>query len=325
MTIGFHCSHEQHPPSALLGLLREAERVGFRHAMCSDHFHPWSERQGHSGFSWSWLGAALAVTRAELGVVCAPGQRQHPALVAQAAATLTEMFPGRLWVAVGSGEALNESITGEPWPDKAIRQARLEESAAVIRSLWAGRTVTAAGAVRVTAARLFTRPPVPPRLLGAALTPETAARVGTWADGLITVPGPRDRMREVLAAFRATAGPDAPAFLQVALAFGPNDAESAAEAYEQWRHCTLPPHLLADLSSPDAFDRATSATAVDDVSTCVRVSADVSRQIAWLREDLDLGFDRVYLHNVVRDHRWFFDACEKRLLPELADAAGARR
>src|ERR671912_419494 len=129
--IGFHASHEQIHPAVLLDAVRVAEQVGFTAAMCSDHFQPWSERQGHSGFAWSWLGAALAVTPMSFGTVCAPGQRYHPAVVAQAAATLAEMYPGRFWLAVGSGEALNESITGQSWPPKPERNARLLESAAM--------------------------------------------------------------------------------------------------------------------------------------------------------------------------------------------------
>jgi coenzyme F420-dependent glucose-6-phosphate dehydrogenase len=118
MKIGYHCSHEQWPPSKLLAHVQRAEQAAFDAAMCSDHFHPWLEDQGHSGFSWSWLGAAMQATTLSFGTVCAPGQRYHPAVVAQAAATLAEMFPGRFWLSVGSGEALNESITGEPWPPK---------------------------------------------------------------------------------------------------------------------------------------------------------------------------------------------------------------
>src|SRR6188768_1465013 len=116
--IGFHASHELHAPSKLLHFVRQAERVGFREAMCSDHFHPWTPSQGQSGFAWSWLGAALQATRMNFGMVTSPGQRYHPAILAQASGTLLEMFPGRLWMAAGSGEALNESITGDAWPSK---------------------------------------------------------------------------------------------------------------------------------------------------------------------------------------------------------------
>ncbi|HEX6419188.1 MAG TPA: LLM class flavin-dependent oxidoreductase, partial [Acidimicrobiales bacterium] len=123
--IGYHASHEQHPPSRLVADARHAEAAGFGAISSSDHFSPWSERQGESGFAWSWLGAAMQLTQVPFGVVNAPGQRYHPAIIAQAIATLGEMFPGRLWVAMGSGEASNEHITGERWPDKPTRNARL--------------------------------------------------------------------------------------------------------------------------------------------------------------------------------------------------------
>jgi G6PDH family F420-dependent oxidoreductase len=135
--IGYHASHEQFPPSTLLRLVKAAEQAGFQAAKCSDHFHPWSDRQGHSGYAWSWLGAAMEATRIPFGVISAPGWRYHPAIVAQAAATLAEMYPGRFWLALGSGQALNEGITGLPWPPKAERNARLKESAEVIRARWA--------------------------------------------------------------------------------------------------------------------------------------------------------------------------------------------
>jgi coenzyme F420-dependent glucose-6-phosphate dehydrogenase len=315
--IGFHCSHEQHAPSALLALSRRAEEAGFRAAMCSDHFHPWSERQAHSGFSWAWLGAALEATRASFGTVCAPGQRYHPAVIAQAAATLAEMYVDRFWVAFGSGEALNEAMTGEPWPSKPERNARLKECADVVRALWAGETVSWQGRVRVKNAKLYSRPARPPLLVAAALTPETARWAGSWADAMITAASERETMRAVVDEFRAGGGAGKPLFLQVALAFGRTDDESARIAHDQWRQCTLAAGQLADLATPGEFDEATSHASVSDVVSKVRASADVERQLAWLQEDLALGFDRVYLHNLVRDHDRFFEACAERILPAL--------
>src|SRR5215208_1707796 len=124
----FHASHEQLPPSRLIESVRAAEAAGFQGVTSSDHLSPWSERQGESGFAWSWLGAAMATTTLPFGVVTAPGQRYHPAITAQAIATLLDMFPDRLWVALGTGEASNEHITGERWPDKVTRTARLREA-----------------------------------------------------------------------------------------------------------------------------------------------------------------------------------------------------
>src|SRR3954471_6191677 len=128
---GLHCSHEQIHPSALIAAVQRAEEAGFDAAMSSDHFSPWSERQGQSAFAWSWLGAALQATDLSFGVVNAPGQRYHPAIIAQAIATLGAMFPGRVWAALGSGEYSNEHITGGPWPRKEVRNARLLESVEV--------------------------------------------------------------------------------------------------------------------------------------------------------------------------------------------------
>ncbi|HUP66259.1 MAG TPA: LLM class flavin-dependent oxidoreductase [Thermoanaerobaculia bacterium] len=105
MKIGYHASHEQFTPRDLLEYVRSAERAGFELAMCSDHLFPWSESQGESGFAWSWLGAALEATSLPFGVVNAPGYRYHPAIIAQAAATLAQMYPERFWIAIGSGEA----------------------------------------------------------------------------------------------------------------------------------------------------------------------------------------------------------------------------
>src|SRR5690606_16983421 len=144
-----HASHEQIPPSELLDAVRSAEAAGFSAATCSDHLTPWSERQGHSGYSWAWLGAALQATRMPIGVVAAPGPRCHPVVMAQAIATLGEMCAGRSWAALGSGEAMNEHVTGERWPPKPVRDERLLESVHVIRALLRGEEVSHDGLVTV--------------------------------------------------------------------------------------------------------------------------------------------------------------------------------
>src|SRR4051794_11216954 len=200
--IGFHASHELFHPHRLLELASHADRLGFGAGMCSDHFHPWTEGQGHSGFAWAWLGSALQATRASFGTVCAPGQRYHPAIIAQASATLAAMYPGRFWLAVGTGQNLNEHITGGPWPEKERRQERLKAAVDVIRALWAGELVEAQTPwFRVDRAKLYSRPEQPPLLFGAALTAETAEWVGSWADGLIPVGGEPDQLRPLVEAF----------------------------------------------------------------------------------------------------------------------------
>jgi coenzyme F420-dependent glucose-6-phosphate dehydrogenase len=322
--VGFHCAHEQHAPSDALQLALAAARAGFTHAMCSDHFHPWSEAQGHAAFTWSWLGAALQATHLTFGTVCAPGQRYHPAIVAQAAATLAEMSPERFWLAVGSGEALNEAITGDPWPPKPERNARLLESVEVMRALWRGETVTHDGLVRVQEAKLYTRPATSPLLYAAAMSEETARWAGSWADGLITVAGDRDAMRRVLDAFREGGGEGKPAFLQACLAYGRTDAESEATAVVQWRQAALTTTELADLTTPSAFDHASARLSPRAVLKKVRACADMERQREWIYEDLEMGFARVYLHNVVRDHTRFFEDWASRSFDTVVPRPGVR-
>src|SRR6185503_19009473 len=165
--IGFHASHEQVHPAALRDAAVRAEAAGFDAVMCSDHLAPWSEAQGQSGYTWTWLGAALQATdHVPMGSFHAPGQRYHPVISAQAMATVAAMFPGRFpWVALGSGQALNEHVTGAAWPVKADRMERLRECVDVMRALWAGEEVTHRGHIVVDRARLWSLPDEPPRLV----------------------------------------------------------------------------------------------------------------------------------------------------------------
>jgi probable non-F420 flavinoid oxidoreductase len=323
MTIfGWHASHEQLPPSRLLACVQLAEQAGFQAAMCSDHFAPWTAAQGHSGFAWSWLGAALQATGLRLGCVTAPGQRYHPAIVAQAAATLAELYPGRFWMALGSGEAVNEHITGTRWPVKRDRDARLEECVAVIRALLAGETVSHRGLVTVDRARLWSLPESPPALLGAAVSAETAARVGGWADGLITVLQPAERLRRVVDAFRAGGGEGKPVSLQVHLAYAADEAAALASAREHWPNGALDGRLCWELELPEQFEAATRHLRPDDLRGAVLVATDPGRLAEELAGYADLGFDAVYLHEVGPDQRRFIELAGERVLPRLAPVAG---
>ena len=317
VTVGYHASHEQHPPSRLRDYLTAAEEAGFAAGMCSDHFHPWSEQQGQSGFAWSWLGAALEATRLPMGVVNAPGQRYHPAIIAQAAATLAEMYPGRFWLAVGSGQDLNEHITGDAWPRKADRNRRLLESVEVIRALWRGETVTHRGAVVVEDAHLYTRPERPPRLLGAALTPATAEWVAGWADGMITVAKPQEELAEIIEAFRAGGGQDKPMALQVQLSYADTEEEALRAAHEQWGTNIFDSPVLATLRMPGDFEAAAGFVKPGDLLGPVNVSSDLSRHAAWLAEYVELGFDELYLHDVHRDQERFLNDFGASVLPEI--------
>ncbi|MER7266943.1 TIGR03885 family FMN-dependent LLM class oxidoreductase [Micromonospora carbonacea] len=320
MTVfGFHASHEQIHPAKLLEAVIHAERAGFDAAMSSDHFSPWSARQGESGFAWSWLGAALQATDLPFGVVNAPGQRYHPAIVAQAIGTLGAMYPGRFWAALGTGEASNEHITGDPWPRKDVRAARLRECVDVIRALLAGEEVSHDGLVTVDRAKLWTRPEQPPALIGAAVSVATARWCAQWADGLITVNAPTAHLREMIDAYR-DAGGRGPLHLQVHVSWAPEQAEAEAIAYDQWRSNVFAPPVCWDLETAEHFDVVSADVPMAKVAAAVNVSADLGRHVGWLEEYVGLGFDQIALHHVGQQQRAFIDTFGAEVLPKLRAA-----
>ncbi|HVF97866.1 MAG TPA: TIGR03885 family FMN-dependent LLM class oxidoreductase [Flavisolibacter sp.] len=319
MTIGYQASHEQFTPSELLDYVRLAEHHGFGAINSSDHFYPWSKRQGQSGFAFAWLGAAMQSTTVPFGSVCAPGQRYHPAIIAQAVATLGEMFPGRYWIALGSGEALNERITGEKWPAKADRQIRLKECAGIIRKLLNGETVTHHGSVVVEEAKLYTRPSVLPLLIGAAVTKETAAFVGEWADGMITVHQPHEQLKEVVDAFRKNGGQGKPVYLKTQLSFAQTEEEALNGAYDQWRTNIFSSTVLGDMWQVSQFDAMGEFVKAEDLYKMVRISSDVRQHIDWIKGDMELGFEKIILHNVNREQRFFIEEFGEKVLPLFAN------
>jgi probable non-F420 flavinoid oxidoreductase len=316
--IGFHASHEQLSPRALLDAVSAAESAGFRAATCSDHLAPWSERQGHSGFAWSWLGAAMEATSLPFGVVTAPGQRYHPVIVAQAVATLGDLFPGRFWAALGSGEAVNEHVTGDPWPRKDERDRRLLESVGVIRALLRGEEVTHDGLVTVDRARVWSLPAEIPPLYGAAVSEQTARTVGGWADGLITIRRPAEQLRRVIEAFREGGGDGKPVAVQVHVSWAEEDDTALGIAHDQWRNGVLGSDLAWDLELPAQFDAATAHVRPEDVDGSVLVSADTGRHVKWLRELVDLDVDTISLHHVGREQERFIDTFAEHVLPEVS-------
>jgi probable non-F420 flavinoid oxidoreductase len=313
--IGYQASHEQFKPSELVKWSIMAEKVGFQSINCSDHFHPWSERQGQSGYSFAWLGAAMQATNLPFGVVCSPGQRNHPTIVAQAAATLAEMFPERFFVSLGSGEALNESITGEKWPIKSERNARLLECANIIRQLFKGETVTHHGRVTVEHAKLYTLPQKLPLLYGAAVTLETAEWVGSWADGLATIHKPLDELKETVEAFRRGGGKGKPMILKVQLSYAHDEEEAIKGAYDQWRTNIFQGTVLGDLYKVEQFDALGEFVTIEKLKEMVNISSDVQVHIDFIKSYIDLGFDTIILHNVNRDQETFISDFGERVLP----------
>lgn len=313
--IGYHASHEQFSPRDLIRLVTRAEAAGFSCAKSSDHFQPWSERQGHSGFAWSWLGAALQATSFPIGSITAPGYRYHPAIIAQAAATLGEMFPDRFWLALGTGEAINESITGLPWPEKAERNARLRECVDIIRALFDGETVTHRGRVTVIEAKLYSLPEQPVPLFGAAMTAKTAAFCGSWADGLLTTGGDPETVRKVVDAFRENGGEHKPVHIQHALSWAETDEEALAMALDQWSPAAIGGEAAWDLRRPADFDTVARLIGEKEIRQSVTVSADPGRHRASIEALTILEPEAIHLHCVGPNQDAFIDMASRHLMP----------
>jgi probable non-F420 flavinoid oxidoreductase len=324
--IGYHASHEQFSPGELVEYAKLAEEAGFSAVMSSDHFAPWSERQGQSGFLWAFLGAAMQATKhIPFGLITVPsGWRYHPALTTQAAATIAEMFPGRLpWMALGSGQALNEHITGQRWPSKRERNERLLAGAEVVRALFAGETVSRDHPIKVDEARLFTFPKTPPKLIAGALSPETAEWAGSWGDGLITINQPRENLAKIIEAFRRGGGEGKPIYLQVHVSWAPTEDEARANAFDQWRSNAVGAAVAETLRLPEEFDDACVKVRPEDMDEHVRISADPARHLEWLREDMQMGFSEIYVHNVGRNQREFIEFFGEQVLPALSEPSAA--
>jgi G6PDH family F420-dependent oxidoreductase len=198
-----------------------------------------------------------------------------------------------------------------------VRNERLRECVDIMRALFAGDEVTHDGLVRVDRARLWTLPSVAPPFVGAALTPETAAWCGDWADGLVTVYRPLDELVRVIEAFRTNAGDATPVYVQVHLSFAPTDEEALQIAHDQWRTNVFPSSLMADLNVVDEFDIAAKYVRPDDVRDVVLASSDTGQHVAWLQELVELGVDGIYLHHVGKEQRFFIETFGEKVLPEL--------
>jgi coenzyme F420-dependent glucose-6-phosphate dehydrogenase len=308
--LAYHCSHEQFSPSELLEYVQLAESAGFGAIHSSDHFHPWSNAQGHSGFTLSWLGAAMHACKLPFRFVCAPGQRLHPAILAQALATLDDMFPGRIAVELGSGEAMNEAITGEPWPDKEERNERLLESYIVIKRLLSGEEVNFNGKhITVKKARLFTLPLREIPLFAAALSSSTAEWAGTWADGLLTVADREVKwIEEKIRKFRKAGGGEKPVWVQFSFSFGNNYDEALQQAAHQWKAAMVPMDDLSSLTTPEEFEEKSAAISMDEVAEKIPIYTSIEKILADISVYRDLGVSGISLHNISKDHQSFFRA-----------------
>jgi G6PDH family F420-dependent oxidoreductase len=310
--LGYALSSEEHVPAELVRNAVRAEEVGFSYALISDHFHPWTDRQGQSPFVWSVIGAiAQATERLVLGTgVTCPTIRTHPGVIAQAAATSAALMPGRFFLGVGSGENLNEHIFGDYWPAADERQEMLEEAIEVIRLLWQGGEQTHRGKhYRVENARIYTLPEELPAIAVAASGTEAAKLAGRVGDALVsTAPD-----KELVEAYRK-AGGDGPRYGQLTVCWAEKELDAVKTALEWWPNAALKGELGQELPLPRHFEQAAENVDEEAIAQTMVCGPDVDRYIDGITAFDDAGFDHVYVHQVGPDQEGFFRFAERELL-----------
>ncbi|MCG1004162.1 MULTISPECIES: TIGR03557 family F420-dependent LLM class oxidoreductase [Halobacterium] len=319
--LGYTLSSEEHEPNDLVEHAARAEDAGFDFLSISDHFHPWVSQQGESGFVWSTLGGVAHATDdipVGVGVVC-PIMRYHPAIVAQASASVASMLDGRFFLGVGTGELLNEHIVGEHWPEHAVRLDMLEEAVEIIRKLWAGGQRSYHGEhFTVENARLFTRPEETPPIVVSAYGPATAKRAAEIGDGFWSV-GPQDAVRRW-----EEHGGEGPRYTQLSVCYADSEAEAIETAYEWWPNTALPGELASQLPTTAHFEQACEMVTRDDIRESGLVtSPDPEAHVAALENAVDAGYDRVYVHQVGPDQEGFFEFYEEEVLPAVESISPA--
>ncbi|HET9287528.1 MAG TPA: TIGR03557 family F420-dependent LLM class oxidoreductase [Gaiella sp.] len=320
MELGYAISSEEHRPLDLVRNAALAEEAGFTFALVSDHFHPWTDRQGESAFVWSVLGGiALATERLVVGTgVTCPTIRIHPAIVAQAAATAASMLPGRFFLGVGTGENLNEHVLGQRWPSTEIRREMLEEAVDVMRDLWRGELTSHRGQhYTVENARIYTLPEETIDVMVAAGGPEAAELAGRIGDGLVGT-SPEGGL---LAAFDEAGGSGKPRYGQVTVCWASREADARRTALEWWPNAALQGPLAQELPLPSHFEAASGMVGEDDVAGAIVCGPDPEAHIAKIDEYRKAGYTHVYLHQVGPEQEGFLRFCTSEILPHYERVA----
>ena len=334
VVLGWKAAPEQFPPDVLLDAAVAAEAAGFDAIDVSDHFQPW-DPSGQAAFAWTWLGAAAARTsRIRLGPgVTAPILRYEPAVIAQASATLACLAPGRAFLCVGTGEALNEYPVTAYWPGYEERQARLAEAIELIRALWTGDEVTHDGMFYHTRkARLYTRPAEPIPMYVSSLVPGSAWFAGEYGDGLITVGGkPDDVYRRIIENFEAGArerGKDPsslPRLIELNVAYT-DDLETAVQYFRQyWAGSFIPALYNQKIYTPAMSAENGAVVGADVIRQSACISANPDDHVRFAQRFLDLGFDQLYFHSPEPDQRGFLERYGRDVVPRLRQVGTAPR
>lgn len=329
MRIGLFLSSEECDPRELVRQAMLAERYGFDGLWVSDHFHPWNDDQGHSGFVWATIGAIAHATErmhVTTAVTC-PTIRMHPALVAHAAATSAVLLGGRFTLGLGSGEALNEHVLGDRWPEADERLEMLEEAIEVIRALWRGRVTSHRGRhYRVANARLYDLPERPPEILMSAFGPKSTALAARVADGLCTTAPVKDAVES----FREQAGERKRVAGGLKVCWGDDEGRARAIAHRLWPNDPLPGELSQVIPTTAHFEQASGLVSEDMVAREIPCGPDLERQAEMIDRYADAGFDELYVQQVgLGDEpdggERFFETYAREILPRHRRSHGNGR
>jgi G6PDH family F420-dependent oxidoreductase len=324
--LGYKLSSEEFGPADLVRFAVRAEAAGFEFALISDHFHPWTDRQGESPFVWTVLGAiANATTRLRVGTaVTCPTIRVHPAIIAQAAATTAALMEGRFSLGLGSGENLNEHIVGRGWPSPDIRLEMLTEAVDVVRLLWEGGNKSFHGRYyTVEDARLYTLPKSTPTLMIAASNPGAAALAGRAGDAMINT----EVESTLLRAFTDAGGGGKPRFIEMTVCWAKDERQARKTAHAVWGLAALEGMLFTELPTPALFESALKPISEDAVAEAVVCGPDARQYIKKITEAQQAGYSHVCLHQVGPAQEAFLAFCEREILPAFVrpHAPRARR
>jgi G6PDH family F420-dependent oxidoreductase len=316
MKLGYTLSCEEHTPNRLVANARAAEEAGFEFATISDHFHPWVDTQGESPFVWSVIGGIAQVTeriRIGTGVTC-PTMRIHPAIVAQAAATCAVMTEGRFFLGVGTGEELNEHVTGARWPSPEERLAMLEEAIEVMRLLWQGGYQSHHGEHYVVEqARIFTLPAEPPPIAVAASKESATQLAGRLGDALIAVSPDEELVQE----FEEAGGKGKPRYGQLHVCYDEDEERAVKTAHEVWPNAAMGGALGQELATTSHYQAVAELVREEDVAESVVCGPDPEKHLEAIREYEQAGFTHVFVHQIGADQEPFFRFYSEQILPEL--------
>lgn len=331
LRLGYKASAEQFGPSELLDFTVLAEQAGFDSAFISDHLQPWRHDGGHAPAALPWLGAAAARTeRIVLGTsVLTPTFRYHPGVIAQAFATLGEMFPGRIILGVGSGESMNEVPLGIDWPDGKVRFARLKEALTLIKKLWAEDRVNFEGEFyRTHNATIYDKPEQPVPLYIAASGPAATRLAGRVGDGFITTSGKapelyRDTLLPALAEGAEKAGrtlSDLDLMIELKVSFD-DDPQRALDDTRHWAALALKPEEKTGIEDPIEMQRLADALPVERAASRWIVSSDPDEQVERIKTYLDLGFRHLVFHFPGPDQERAINLFSSEIAPKLRKLA----